>query len=48
MTQRDFIDRIAAETGVPKLRVDQILDLFLVNAPTVSSIKAEKFQITDI
>ncbi len=29
MTQRHFIDRIAAATGVPKLRVDQVLDLFL-------------------
>ena len=29
MTQRDFVDRIAAATGVPKLRVDQVLDLFL-------------------
>ena len=29
MTQRDFVNRIAAATGVPKLRVDQVLDLFL-------------------
>ena len=29
MTQRDFVDRIAAATGVPKLRVDQVLDLYL-------------------
>ena len=29
MTQRDFIERIAALTGVPELRVDQVLDLFL-------------------
>ena len=29
MTQRDFVDRIAAATGVPELRVDQVLDLFL-------------------
>ena len=29
MTQRDFVNRIAAATGVPELRVDQVLDLFL-------------------
>ncbi len=29
MTQRDFVNRIAAATGVPKVRVDQVLDLFL-------------------
>jgi len=29
MTQRDFVNRIAAATGVPKAHVDQVLDLFL-------------------
>lgn len=29
MTQRDFVDRIAAATGMPKLHVDQVIDLFL-------------------
>ena len=29
MTQRDFVNRIAATTGVPKAHVDQVLDLFL-------------------
>lgn len=29
MTQRDFINRIAAATGLPKVKVDQVLDLFL-------------------
>jgi nucleoid DNA-binding protein len=29
MTLRDFVNRIAAATGVPKVRVDQVLDLFL-------------------
>ncbi len=29
MTQRDFVDHIAAATGVPEVRVDQVLDLYL-------------------
>ncbi len=29
MTKRDFVNRIAGATGVPKTRVDQVLDLFL-------------------
>ncbi len=29
MTQRDFVNRIAAATELPKVKVDQILDLFL-------------------
>ncbi len=29
MTQRDFVDRIAAVTGLPEPSVDQVLDLFL-------------------
>ena len=29
MTQRDFVNRIATATGVPKVRVDQVLDLVL-------------------
>jgi DNA-binding protein HU-beta len=29
VTQRDFINRIAKSTGIPKLHVDRVLDLFL-------------------
>ena len=29
MTQRDFVNQISAATGLPKVKVDQILDLFL-------------------
>ncbi len=29
MTQRDFVNRIADRTGIPKVKVDRVLDLFL-------------------
>ncbi len=29
MTQRNFVNRIADQTGIPKIHVDRVLDLYL-------------------